>query len=102
MSDNIDPREAQKRLIAMADLTRLRQEELPLSAEEKRGPSFNPTRRNGTDHINPSLKEGLSNKWAVKIDDEEARQTDGLEIEDPRPWGKKVAQQYLETRGYAG
>ncbi|KAM6528726.1 hypothetical protein FALCPG4_009687 [Fusarium falciforme] len=102
MSDNIDPREAQKRLIAMADLTRLRQEELPLSAEEKRGPSFNPTRRNGTDHINPSLKEGLSNKWTVKIDDEEARQTDGLEIEDARPWGKKVAQQYLETRGYAG
>ncbi|KAJ3463260.1 hypothetical protein MRS44_008046 [Fusarium solani] len=102
MSDNIDPREAQKRLIAMADLTRLRQEELPLSAEEKRGPSFNPTRRNGTDHINRSLKEGLSNKWTVKIDDEEARQTDGLEIEDARPWGKKVAQKYLETRGYAG
>ncbi|KAI8674072.1 hypothetical protein NCS55_00729900 [Fusarium keratoplasticum] len=102
MSDNIDPHEAQKRLIAMADLTRLRQEELPLSAEEKRGPSFNPTRRNGTDHINPSLKEGLSNKWTVKIDDEEARQTDGLEIEDARPWGKKVAQKYLETRGYAG
>ncbi|UPL00697.1 hypothetical protein LCI18_011631 [Fusarium solani-melongenae] len=102
MSDNIDPRETEKRLIAMADLNRLRQEELPLSAEERRGPSFNPTGRNGTDHINPSLKEGLSNKWTVKIDDEEARQTDGLEIQNARPWGKKVAQEFLETRGYAG
>ncbi|RSL55875.1 hypothetical protein CEP54_009141 [Fusarium duplospermum] len=102
MSDNIDPREAQKRLIAMADLNRLRQEELPLSTEEKRGPSFNPTGRNGTDHINPSRKQGLSNKWTVKIDDEEARQTDGLEIENARPWGKKMAERYLAASGYNG
>ncbi|EEU45588.1 uncharacterized protein NECHADRAFT_106143 [Fusarium vanettenii 77-13-4] len=102
MSDNIDPRENEKRLIAMADLNRLRQEELPLSAEEKRGPSFNPTRRNGTDHINPALKEGLSNKWTVKIDDEESRQTEGLEIENARPWGKEKAREFLETRGYTG
>ncbi|KAL2687052.1 hypothetical protein Neosp_004603 [[Neocosmospora] mangrovei] len=102
MSDNIDPRENEKRLIAMADLNRLRQEELPLSAEERRGPSFNPTGRNGTDHINPALKEGLSNKWTVKIDDEESRQTDGLEIENARPWGKEKALKFLQTRGYAG
>ncbi|KAI8725403.1 hypothetical protein NCS52_00111300 [Fusarium sp. LHS14.1] len=102
MSDNIDPRENEKRLIAMADLNRLRQEELPLSAEEKRGPSFNPNGRNGTDHINPALKEGLSNKWTVKIDDEESRQTEGLEIENARPWGKETARKYLQTRGYVG
>ncbi|RTE73644.1 hypothetical protein BHE90_011938 [Fusarium euwallaceae] len=102
MSDNIDPREAQKRLIAMADLNRLRQEELPLSTEEKRGPSFNPTGRNGTDHINPSRKQGLLNKWTVKIDDEEARQTDGLEIETARPWGKKIAKEFLKASGYTG
>ncbi|KAJ4315352.1 hypothetical protein N0V84_008427 [Fusarium piperis] len=92
MSGNIDPHEAKKRAVAMDDLHRLRQEDLPLSTEEKRGPSFNPTGRNGTDHINPSFKEKLSNKWGGKIDDEESRQTEGLEIGDARPWAKKTAQ----------
>lgn len=72
-----------------------------MSNEEKRGPSFNPTGRNGTDHINPARKEELSNKWGNKIDDEEARQTEGLEVGSARPWAEKKAQPNTATTVYA-
>ncbi|KAH6873925.1 hypothetical protein B0T10DRAFT_567657 [Thelonectria olida] len=72
MSDNINP--STVAAACMADLSRVRQEELPLSNIEKRGPSFDP----------------------LEIDDEESRQTEGLSIEDARPWAKGLAKQYLE------
>jgi hypothetical protein len=45
------------------DLSRLRQEELPLSNKESRGPSYAPTRKNGTDHIPPEEKAILKSQW---------------------------------------
>ncbi|KAM0432332.1 hypothetical protein ACHAPT_004874 [Fusarium lateritium] len=99
MSDNIDPREAEKRLICMADLSRIRQEELPLSNEERRGPSFNPTRRNGTSHIDPALKTKLSEGWAVKIEDEESEQMKGLANDQSRPWAKEETMNILAKAG---
>jgi hypothetical protein len=90
-----------------ADLSRLRQEELPLSSREIRGPSFNPTRKNGVGHIAPELKEKWKAQWngmselfmvkyfasnncIVEFDDEEARQCEGLAIDDSRPYAKGV------------
>lgn len=94
---------------------RQRQEELPLSNKEGKGkgPSFAPSRRNGTGHIAPDLKKGLETKWngkytpldlcntqrlirlAVQINDEESEQMKGLAVEDSRPWAKKIAQDFI-------
>ncbi|KAJ4028053.1 hypothetical protein NW752_000310 [Fusarium irregulare] len=72
------------RAALMADLGRLRQEELPLSDEAKR-PSFTPNNYNGTDEYTRHRKYQLSTKWGSKIEDDEARQMQGLEIQDARP-----------------
>ncbi|KHN96591.1 uncharacterized protein MAM_05534 [Metarhizium album ARSEF 1941] len=79
----------------MADLGRQRQDELPLSNQERKGPSFAPSRRNGTGHIAPDLKKGLEAKWSVQIHDEESEQMLGLVVEDSRPWAKKIAQDFM-------
>lgn len=50
-----------------ADLGRQRQDELPLSNKERKGPSFAPSKRNGTGHIAPALKQGLETKWQGKF-----------------------------------
>ncbi|KAI1053920.1 hypothetical protein LB507_007325 [Fusarium sp. FIESC RH6] len=73
------------RAALMADLGRLRQEELPLSDEAKRGPSFAPNGRNDTEQYTRHRKYQLSTKWGSKIEDDEARQMQGLEIQDARP-----------------
>ncbi|KAH6986181.1 hypothetical protein BKA56DRAFT_654394 [Ilyonectria sp. MPI-CAGE-AT-0026] len=95
MSDNIDPRIVQA--ACMADLSRDRQEELPLSNVEKKGPSFQPSGKNGTSHYAAKLKQDLNNKWSIEFDDEEARQIEGLCAEDARPWAKKLTKHLLET-----
>ncbi|KAK9445464.1 hypothetical protein VB005_00575 [Metarhizium brunneum] len=84
-------------MACMADLGRQRQEELPLSNKEGKGkgPSFAPSRRNGTGHIAPDLKKGLETKWNVQINDEESEQMKGLAVEDSRPWAKKIAQDFI-------
>ncbi|KAF5019131.1 hypothetical protein F66182_8867 [Fusarium sp. NRRL 66182] len=98
MSDSMDQKKmAGMADISMADLCRLRQEELPLSHQERRGPSYRPVGRNGTDHIPSAVKEQLKSKWTFKLDDEEARQMEGLEHEDARPWAYKQTRQLLNT-----
>ncbi|KAM0303007.1 hypothetical protein HYE67_011107 [Fusarium culmorum] len=98
MSDNID-REAMIQAACLADLGRLRQEELPLSDMPRhgRGPTYAPCGKNGTAHIPPDRKRVLSNKWGAKIEDEESRQMEGLEIEDARPWAKGRAAEALSN-----
>ncbi|KAM0555102.1 hypothetical protein ACHAPJ_006451 [Fusarium lateritium] len=96
MSDNIDQRMVE--MACMADLSRLRQEELPLSCEEKRGPSYKPTGRNGTGQYSASRKGALQGKWSTKIVDEESKQMDGLENEDARPWAYKQAKTLFSTQ----
>lgn len=78
---------------------RLRQEELPLSNMPRhgRGPTYAPCGKNGTSHIPPDRKRVLSNKWGAKIEDEESRQMEGLEIEDARPWAKGRAAEALSN-----
>ncbi|KAF7542928.1 hypothetical protein G7Z17_g11161 [Cylindrodendrum hubeiense] len=93
--NDIDPRAVEA--ACMADLSRIRQEELPLSNREKKGPSYQPGGRNGTSHYASKLKEELNSKWAVDFDDEEARQIEGLRVENARPWAKKVTKAILET-----
>ncbi|KAF4341358.1 hypothetical protein FBEOM_4707 [Fusarium beomiforme] len=95
MSDNINP-EAVKAAI-MADLSRLRQEELPLSHEAKRGPTFAPTRNNGTGHYSNAQKAELENKWSTKIVDEESQGMDGLVQGDVRPWAKNQVRQMFSA-----
>ncbi|TWU72440.1 hypothetical protein ED733_003457 [Metarhizium rileyi] len=65
-------------LACMADLGRQRQDELPLSNRERKGPSFAPSGRNGTAHIPSALKKVLETKWNVQINDEESEQMEGL------------------------
>ncbi|KAF4963773.1 hypothetical protein FSARC_8256 [Fusarium sarcochroum] len=96
MSDNIDPRMVE--MACMADLSRLRQEELPLSYEEKRGPSYAPTGRNGTGQYSATRKGALQGKWSTKIVDEESKQMEGLENEDARPWAYKQAKTLFSTK----
>ncbi|KAH7149202.1 hypothetical protein B0J13DRAFT_621090 [Dactylonectria estremocensis] len=91
MSDNVSPRIVEA--ACMADLSRMRQEELPLSNVEKRGPSFNPNGKNGTSHYGAKFKQDLTNKWQTEFDDEEARQIDGLNAENARPWATNVESQ---------
>ncbi|KAH7193687.1 uncharacterized protein B0J16DRAFT_395594 [Fusarium flagelliforme] len=86
MGDHVD--EDMVRAALMADLGRLRQEELPLSDEAKRGPSFTPNNRNDTDQYTRHRKYQLSTKWGSKIEDDETRQMQGLEIQDARPWAR--------------
>ncbi|KPM39046.1 hypothetical protein AK830_g7480 [Neonectria ditissima] len=95
MSDYIDPRVVEA--ACMADLSRARQEELPLSSVAKRGPSFDPRGRNGTSHYSAKLKQDLNNRWNVTIDDEESRQIEGLHLDNARPWGKEMAKQIMES-----
>ncbi|KAF4467941.1 hypothetical protein FALBO_5175 [Fusarium albosuccineum] len=100
MSDNVDPRKAALQVqISMADLSRVRQEELPLSNIEKRGPSYNPTGKNSTSKYSREYKDKLGSSWNTTFDDEEARQVEGLHIEDARPWAKKFTKNFLETAG---
>ncbi|KAK5992242.1 hypothetical protein PT974_05643 [Cladobotryum mycophilum] len=81
----------------MADLSRERQEELPLSDVSKRGPTFQPGRGTGVSHIPKELKAKLSKGWGAKIDDEESKQMEGLEYEDARPWAKQIARDYMRS-----
>ncbi|KND86340.1 hypothetical protein TOPH_09030 [Tolypocladium ophioglossoides CBS 100239] len=102
MSDNIDLSaiEAAYMTMSQADLGRQRQEELPLSDKERRGPSFAPTGRNGTSHYSPQLKDNLRNKWsamAVPIQDAESEQVEGLANDDARPWAKKIAKAFMAS-----
>ncbi|KAF9768676.1 hypothetical protein IL306_013988 [Fusarium sp. DS 682] len=95
MSDNVDP-EVVKAAV-MADLSRIRQEELPLSNEPKRGPTFAPTRNNGTGHYSNAQKAELESKWSIKIVDEESEGMEGLIQGNARPWAKTQARQMLST-----
>ncbi|KAI6763764.1 hypothetical protein HG530_007553 [Fusarium avenaceum] len=80
-----------------ADLSRDRQEELPLNDEAKRGPSFAPSRNNRTDHYSKHRKFQLKGRWNTKIEDEESKQMEGLIDYDPRPWAHKEATRVLKT-----
>ncbi|PNY29935.1 Uncharacterized protein TCAP_00150 [Tolypocladium capitatum] len=101
-----------------ADLGRQRQEELPLSNKERRGPSFAPTGRNGTGHYSPQLKDNLKTKWSgkhimspgssplltameVPIQDAESEQVEGLANDDARPWAKKIAKAFMASNTVA-
>ncbi|KAG9503118.1 hypothetical protein J7337_005956 [Fusarium musae] len=97
MGNPIDP-EAVKQA-TMADLSRLRQEELPLSNETRRdrGPTYAPSRNNGTGHFSVSTKAGLENLWGAKINDAESQSMEGLELEDARPWAKGQRREKLPT-----
>ncbi|KAF4977786.1 hypothetical protein FZEAL_5752 [Fusarium zealandicum] len=97
MTDVTDPKVA----ISMADLSRIRQNDLPLSTQERRGPSFKPDGHNGTDHYPAAKKEGLKSKWNVSIDDEESRQVEGLLLGDARPWAAKSVMALIEQRSSA-
>ncbi|KAF5691679.1 hypothetical protein FDENT_3308 [Fusarium denticulatum] len=74
----------------MADLSRFRQEELPLSNETRRdrGQTYAPSRNNGTGHFSVSTKVELKNRWGAKINDAESQSMEGLEHADARPWAK--------------
>ncbi|KAM0502776.1 hypothetical protein ACHAP8_003606 [Fusarium lateritium] len=102
MSDNIE-HEAMVRAACLADLGRLRQEELPLSNQARRGPSFAPNKNNGSKNIDPHLKIKLIHKWgSAKIEDDESRQMEGLEIE-ARPWAKgRVAEAFSSNKIKSG
>ncbi|KAM0238352.1 hypothetical protein ACHAP5_008697 [Fusarium lateritium] len=80
-----------------ADLDRQRQEELPLSVEERRGSSFAPNRNNGADHYSKHRKVQLKGRWNTKIEDEESKQMEGLTDYNPRPWAHKEATRVLKT-----
>ncbi|KAI3585212.1 hypothetical protein IWW34DRAFT_829113 [Fusarium oxysporum f. sp. albedinis] len=88
MSNSIDP-DAVK-AATMADLSRFRQEELPLSHQARRPdrPTYAPSGNNGTNHYSDTTKAVLENKWAAKINDGESQSMEGLELEDSRPWAK--------------
>ncbi|PHH62970.1 hypothetical protein CDD81_6395 [Ophiocordyceps australis] len=82
-------------MACLADLGRARQDDLPLSDKQKKGPSYAPGRRNGTDHIPPVIKKGLKVKWKVALSDAEAEQMEGLKVADARPWAKKMAKDFM-------
>ncbi|KAG4264688.1 hypothetical protein FPRO04_01523 [Fusarium proliferatum] len=87
MGNDIDL-EAVKRA-TMADLSRLRQEELPLGHQVRPDrPSYSPGLKNGTSHFSVSTKVDLKKKWGAKINDAESQSMEGLELEDSRPWAK--------------
>ncbi|KAM5512186.1 hypothetical protein FOXYSP1_06986 [Fusarium oxysporum f. sp. phaseoli] len=88
MSNSVDP-DAVK-AATMADLSRFRQEELPLSHQARRPdrPTYAPSGNNGTNHYSDTTKAVLKNKWAAKINDGESQSMEGLELEDSRPWAK--------------
>ncbi|KAF5662225.1 hypothetical protein FHETE_8115 [Fusarium heterosporum] len=81
----------------MADLSRSRQEELPLSHEEKRGPSYAPGGRDDSINYTMHRKVQLRGKWNATFDDEESKQMVGLEDLDARPWARKEAKRVLKT-----
>ncbi|UNI20869.1 hypothetical protein JDV02_006918 [Purpureocillium takamizusanense] len=93
MSDNVDPSVVEQ--ACFADLSRLRQNELPLSSKEHRGSSYTPVGDNSARNIATDIKKNLKSKWNVTIFDEESEQIQGLSNEDTRPWAKKVAQAYM-------
>ncbi|KAF5580812.1 hypothetical protein FPANT_9209 [Fusarium pseudoanthophilum] len=88
MGNPIDPDAVMR--ATMADLSRLRQEELPLSNETRRdrGPTYAPSRNNGTGHFSVSVKTELKSLWGAKINDAESQSMEGLQLEDARPWAK--------------
>ncbi|KAF5983889.1 hypothetical protein FBULB1_3531 [Fusarium bulbicola] len=87
MSNAIDLEAVKK--ATMADLSRLRQEELPLSHEARPGrATYDPTRNNGTSHYSAATKINLKKVWGAKINDGESQSMEGLELEDARPWAK--------------
>ncbi|KAF5001358.1 hypothetical protein FGRMN_1115 [Fusarium graminum] len=81
----------------MADLSRSRQEELPLSHEEKRGPSYAPGGRDDSINYTMHRKFQLKGKWNATFDDEESKQMVGLKDLDARPWACKEAKRVLKT-----
>ncbi|RGP73392.1 hypothetical protein FLONG3_6338 [Fusarium longipes] len=96
MSDNID-HTTMVQAACLADLGRHRQEELPLSNEARRGPTYAPDGRNGTDGYSNHRKTQLISKWGNKIEDDETRQMEGLEIEDARPWARDLVGKALSS-----
>ncbi|KAM0347766.1 hypothetical protein ACHAPU_004782 [Fusarium lateritium] len=81
----------------MADLSRSRQEELPLSHEERRGPSYAPGGRNDSINYTEHRKFHLGGKWKGSFEDEESKQMVGLTDLDARPWACKEAKKVLKT-----
>ncbi|KAF4440631.1 hypothetical protein FACUT_3254 [Fusarium acutatum] len=80
----------------MADLSRFRQEELPLSHVRKsERPTYAPVGNNGTNHYSVDTKVALKQKWGAKINDVESQSMEGLELEDSRPWAKGQRRQKL-------
>ncbi|KAF4494222.1 hypothetical protein FAGAP_9620 [Fusarium agapanthi] len=87
MSNAVDLEAVKK--ATMADLSRLRQEELPLSHQAKSDrATYAPTRNNGTGHYSAATKDNLREIWGAKINDVESQSMEGLELEDSRPWAK--------------
>ncbi len=102
-----------------ADLGRARQEELPLSTLEGRGPSFIRPRQDYSRQYDSGVKNALGNKWSstllaqiafwlffkaffnrlaadellAKIVDEESVQMQGLANLSTRPWAEGALQQ---------
>ncbi|KAF4943940.1 hypothetical protein FGADI_13021 [Fusarium gaditjirri] len=97
MNNNINP-EAVKAAI-MADLSRYRQEELPLSSKPKNPDqaTYAPSGKNGTSHYSDTTKAVLESKWATKINDGESQSMEGLELEDSRPWAKGQTRKRLRN-----
>ncbi|KAF5627998.1 hypothetical protein F52700_8292 [Fusarium sp. NRRL 52700] len=80
--------EAVKRA-TMADLSRFRQEELPLNHQAKsERATYAPGQNNGTSHYSVAIKASLKHAWDVKINDAESQSMEGLDLEDSRPWAK--------------
>ncbi|ATY66175.1 hypothetical protein A9K55_002108 [Cordyceps militaris] len=73
-----------------ADLGRSRQEELPLSNEEKRRPSFQPPPEDLSKTYDPQIKQALESSWSIStiaaIVDAESEQMAGLTNLNARPW----------------
>ncbi|KAJ4154897.1 hypothetical protein LMH87_000170 [Akanthomyces muscarius] len=69
-----------------ADLGRSRQEELPLSNEDKRGRSYIPPPVDESKNYDPQIKQLLKSKWSTAIADEESEQMVGLTNLNARPW----------------
>ena len=99
--------------VKQADLGRARQEELPLSTLEGRGPSFIRPRQDYSRKYDSGVKTALGSKWSstvsyvqycstlwaaadeflAKIVDEESEQMQGLANLSARPWAEGLHQQ---------
>ncbi|KAJ3475133.1 hypothetical protein NLG97_g9561 [Lecanicillium saksenae] len=78
----------QARTSIYSDSCRARQEELPLSNEDKRGLSYIPPRFDESQNYHPRIKQDLNNKWSAVIVDAESEQMQGLTNLNARPWAE--------------